>query len=76
MGRLLPHVKITDLLMEVDSWIGFSEHFTHLKSNSQAKDRVLLLTAILSDAINLGLRKMSEASPGISYAGLSWLQAW
>jgi hypothetical protein len=25
---LLPHIKITDLLLEVDRWTGFSRHFT------------------------------------------------
>jgi TnpA family transposase len=34
------------------------------------------LTTILADAINLGLTKMAESSPGTSYAKLSWLQAW
>ena len=29
---LLPHVKITELLMEVDEWTGFTRHFTHIKS--------------------------------------------
>ena len=28
---LLPHLKITELLLEVDGWIGFSRHFKHLK---------------------------------------------
>jgi Tn3 transposase DDE domain len=26
----LPHLKITDLLIEVDHWTGFTHHFTHL----------------------------------------------
>src|SRR5262249_155750 len=26
---LLPHLKITDLLLEVDSWTSFTRHFTH-----------------------------------------------
>jgi len=38
--------------------------------------RILLLTAILADAINLGLRKMTDSCPGTTYAKLSWLQAW
>ena len=29
---LLPHIKITDLLPEVDGWTDFTRHFTHLKS--------------------------------------------
>ncbi len=74
--RLLPHIKITDLLMEVDSWTGFTDQFTHIKSGELAKDKTLLLTAILADAINLGLTKMAESCPGTTYARLAWLQAW
>ena len=73
---LLPHVKITELLMEVDEWTGFTRHFTHLKTGDAAKDKTLLLTTILADAINLGLTKMAESCPGTTYAKLSWLQAW
>ncbi|KPX21922.1 Tn3 family transposase [Pseudomonas amygdali pv. dendropanacis] len=62
--------------MDVDEWTGFTRHFTHLKDGSQAKDRTLLLSAILGDAINIGLTKMAESSPGMTYAKLSWLQAW
>ena len=73
---LLPRVKITELLLEVDQWTNFTEHFTHLKSNEIAKDKTLLLTAILADGINLGLSKMSESCPGVTYSKLSWLQDW
>jgi TnpA family transposase len=75
-AMLLPHVKITDLLLEVDKWTGFTRHFTHLKNGDLAADKNLLLTAILADGINLGLTKMAEACPGTTYAKLSWLQAW
>jgi TnpA family transposase len=73
---LLPRVKITELLMEVDSWTGFTRHFTHIKTGESAADRALLLTVILADAINLGLTKMTDSCPGTTYAKLSWLQAW
>jgi TnpA family transposase len=73
---LLPHLKITDLLLEVDSWTGFTRHFKHLKSGEPTEDQHLLLTTILADAINLGLRKMAESCPGTTYAKLTWLQAW
>ncbi|MBC8406371.1 MAG: Tn3 family transposase [Planctomycetes bacterium] len=75
-AMLLPHVKITELLLEVDEWTGFTRHFTHLKTGAAAKDKTLLLTTILADAINLGLTKMAESCPGTTYAKLSWLQAW
>lgn len=74
-SQLLPRIKITELLMDVDDWTGFSRHFTHLKDGAEAKDRTLLLSAILGDAINLGLTKMAESSPGLTYAKLSWLRA-
>ena len=75
-AMILPHVKITELLLEVDEWTGFTRHFTHLKSGDLAKDKNLLLTTILADAINLGLTKMAESCPGTTYAKLAWLQAW
>ena len=75
-SSLLPHLKITELLLEVDSWTGFTQHFKHLKSGECVDDRQLLLTAILADAINLGLSKMAESCPGTTYAKLTWLQAW
>jgi TnpA family transposase len=73
---VLPRPKITELLLEVDDWTGFTRHFTHLKSGTTAEDRYLLLTAVLADAINLGLTKMAESCPGVTYAKLTWMQAW
>jgi TnpA family transposase len=72
----LPHLKITELLLEVNAWTGFTRHFTHLKTGAVADDRPLLLTTILADAINLGLSKMAESCPGTTYAKLAWIQAW
>jgi TnpA family transposase len=72
----LPHLKVTDLLLEVDRWTDFTRYFTHLKSGEPAANKNLLLTALLADAINLGLAKMTESCPGTTYAKLSWLQAW
>jgi TetR/AcrR family transcriptional repressor of nem operon len=47
-------IKITDLLVEVDVWTAFAQHFMNLRNGDAATDRTLLLTAILADAINLG----------------------
>lgn len=76
VSRLLPRVKITDLLLEVDDWTGFSNEFTHLKTDETADDKTLLLTTILSDGINLGLTKMAESCPGTTHNKLSWLHSW
>ena len=58
---LMPRIKITDLLTEVDGWCDFGRHFTHLRSGDTVSDRAPLLTAILADGINLGLTRMADA---------------
>ncbi|MEO6278293.1 Tn3 family transposase [Roseateles sp.] len=73
---MLPPVKITHLLQEVMGWIDFTHQFTHLKSGEPTQDRKLLLTAVLSDASNLGLEKMAQATPGVSAARLAYHVAW
>jgi TnpA family transposase len=73
---LMPRIKITDLLTEVDSWSDFGRHFTNLRSGDAVADRALLLTAILADGINLGLTRMADACPGVSLSTLSRIATW
>src|SRR5215207_2045332 len=75
-GKRWAYLTLTELLLEVDNWTGFTRHFTHMKNDNEAKGKNLLLTAILADGINLGLGKMAESCPGTTYAKLAWLQAW
>jgi TnpA family transposase len=73
---LIPRIKVTDLLTEVDGWCDFGQHFTHLRSGDTVPYRALLLTAVLADGINLGLTRMAEACPGVSPATLSRIATW
>jgi hypothetical protein len=58
----MPRVRLTDLLVEVGSWAGFAQHFTHLMTGEPAKDLEPILAAILADGTSLGLSKMAGAS--------------
>lgn len=68
----LPRVKITDLLLEVDTWTGFTEQFTHQHSSLPPEDKEALLSVILADGINLGLGRMAEACKTVSLRRLTW----
>ncbi len=74
--ELLPRIKLTDLLVEVVTWTHFSKHFVHLHTQKPPKEKSVLFAAILSDGINLGLSKMADVCPNISYAQLSWIADW
>ena len=73
---MLPPVRITDLLAEVDRWTGFSAQFTHLRSGLPADDPRVVLTAVLADATNLGLTRMAEACSIATYHHLTWTAGW
>lgn len=73
---LVPRIKLTDLLIEVDASTGFSRHFTHLRSGETVKNPAVLYAVILADAINLGLTKMADACPGMSFEQLAWVADW
>ena len=73
---LLPHVKITELVTEVDQWTNLGDRFVHLRTQAPPKNRQALLTAILADAINLGLVRMAEACRETTWRQLSWTADW
>ena len=74
--RRLPEVRITDILLEVDQAIGFTDAFTHLRTGAPCKDRIGLLNVLLAEGINLGLNKMAEASNTHEYWELTRLSRW
>jgi TnpA family transposase len=73
---LMPHVKITELLAEVDQWTSMGDRFLHLRTQTPPKNRQALLTAVLADGINLGLTRMSEACHETTWRQLCWTADW
>ena len=72
----LPVIKITDLLVEVDRWTGFTRHFTTLRHGTPPRDREALFAALLAEATNLGPVKMALATPGLSYGRIAQVADW
>jgi TnpA family transposase len=76
IDRLLPKVRITQLLSEVARRTGFVDRFTELRSGRVHPNPQAVLAAILADGTNLGLERMADSSQGVTYAQLAWTQAW
>ncbi len=54
----------TDLLVDVDSWYGFSDRFTHQKTGEPAKEKRVLYAALVADGVDSGPAKMAEDESG------------
>jgi hypothetical protein len=74
--NLLPRVKITDVLLEIDSWTGFSECFTHQRSGRPVDDRNALLTAILADGIKPWADTDGRNLRSVTLRQLAWVHDW
>ncbi|WP_201715524.1 Tn3 family transposase [Rossellomorea arthrocnemi] len=75
---MLPRIKLTDLLMEVASWTGFDEQFIHASSSRPPKgeEKSILLATIMALGTNIGLTKMADATPGITYHQMAHASQW
>ena len=68
--------SITDLLLEADAATGFCEAFTHLRTGAPCADRIGLMNVILAEGINLGLRKMADATNTHTFWELIRIGRW
>ena len=65
IAKRLPKVDITDVLIEVDTLTGFSDHFEHLNTSDRGRGKDLLLhlyACLLGQACNLGLWQIAQST--------------
>ena len=74
--KRLPETRITDILVEVDTEVGFTDAFVHLRTGAPCKDRIGLLNVLLAEGINLSLGKMADSTNTHDYWELMRLSRW
>lgn len=72
----MPDIRIADLMLEVVADIGFTDAFTNFRTGAVCKDRPGLMNVLLAEGLNLGLRKMAEASNSHWYWQLQRISQW
>ncbi len=76
LSKLMPSIRITEILLQVDAEIGFTDAFTNLRTGVPCKDKVGLMNVLLADGINLGLKKMATASNTNTFWELLRIARW
>jgi hypothetical protein len=73
----LPLVDLPELLLEVDSWMRFSDKLEHASGNEpRSKDlQVNCCASLLAQACNFGIMRMAQISD-IPHKQLAWCTTW
>jgi hypothetical protein len=76
--QMLPAVKLAELLLEVSAWTGFDRYFTHVSTSNivQNREKPVVMAALMAMGTNIGLSKMADCTPGISYHQMSYMAQW
>jgi TnpA family transposase len=74
---LLPHVNMTDAILEMHGYTGFADEFTHISEHkARVENLPLSICAVLAaEACNIGIEPFVEPdNPALTYARLGWVQ--
>ncbi len=74
---MLPHLQLTELLHEVDSWTKFSTRFEHAAGSTPRIENLNrhLYAVLLAQARNIDFQQMVDVVD-ISYSQLLWTNNW
>jgi TnpA family transposase len=77
ISRRIPHVDLTDVLLEVDQWTGFSQYLTHAGGGQPRTDDLLLHlhAAVVAQGTNMGLIEMAHRA-NLTSDRLAWASTW
>lgn len=73
----LPHVELSDLLIEVDSWTQFTQCFEHPNNNELRSESSLqyLYASVLAQGCNLGPARMAHIAD-LNEDQIAWYNDW
>jgi len=76
--KLMPRIKLPDLLIEVANWTNFDKNFIHASTGNMAKgeEKAILMAALMAMGTNIGLVKMADSTPGITYRQIANTAQW
>ncbi len=74
----LPRIRLEDLLVEVDSWCGFTRELAPFGGYEPRMDNLYssLLAALVAHGTNLGIATMAQSTKGISIDTLQHVSRW
>jgi hypothetical protein len=78
VSDLLPQVDLPEVLVEVDTWTGFTEAFTHVSgARARAADMALSICGVLlAQACNVGFGPVTRRdTPALAPGRLEWVTA-
>lgn len=75
---LIPRIRLSNLLIEVDDWTHFSQEFIHDSTGKPPTDheRKSVFATLLGLGMNIGLEKMAQSTPGITYSQMANVKQW
>jgi hypothetical protein len=78
LAQNMRHVKLPELLIEIDNELGFTRHFLTptRRQEPSPQDICAVLAAVMAHGCNLGAYTMAQLTPDVSYEQLKRIADW